>query len=76
MSDSTLPAEITPTEVNRGLGGDATLVLIDVREPAEVQMASIAGALRYVMVAPWPSEVLGGIAMGLLGSIVSWHLFF
>jgi len=39
-------------------------------------LAIICAVLRYVMDAHWPSDVLGGIAMGLLASILSWRYFF
>jgi undecaprenyl-diphosphatase len=39
-------------------------------------LAIICAVLRYVMDAHWPSDVLGGIALGLLASIISWRAFF
>jgi undecaprenyl-diphosphatase len=39
-------------------------------------LAMICAILRYVMDAHWPSDVLAGIAMGLLASILSWRYFF
>ncbi|MDP9174806.1 MAG: phosphatase PAP2 family protein [Planctomycetota bacterium] len=39
-------------------------------------LAIICASLRYVMDAHWPSDVLGGISLGLLASIISWHHFF
>lgn len=42
--NSHLPMETTPVEVNRSLLGGGKIVLVDVREPAEVQAASLAGA--------------------------------
>lgn len=44
MPADTLPMEVTPAEVNRSRLSGAPVVLIDVREPAEVQAASITGA--------------------------------
>lgn len=42
--DVTLPAEITPQEVQRLLASGQKLALVDVREPGEFQLARIAGA--------------------------------
>ncbi len=42
-----MPKEITPHEVKRRLDAGDDLVLIDVRELEEVQVASIAGAQVY-----------------------------
>ena len=39
-----VPLEITPQEVNRRISAGQKLVLIDVREPGEFQLARIAGA--------------------------------
>ncbi|HEX4053641.1 MAG TPA: phosphatase PAP2 family protein [Tepidisphaeraceae bacterium] len=39
-------------------------------------LALLCAGLRYVMDAHWPSDVLGGIALGYLGGIVSWRIFF
>lgn len=39
-----LPYEISPAEVKRKLDAGEPLVLIDVREPFEVQLSCIAGA--------------------------------
>jgi undecaprenyl-diphosphatase len=39
-------------------------------------LALLCAALRYVMDAHWPSDVLGGIALGYLGGIVAWQIFF
>jgi membrane-associated phospholipid phosphatase len=39
-------------------------------------LALLCAGLRYVMDAHWPSDVLGGIALGYLGGIISWHIFF
>jgi rhodanese-related sulfurtransferase len=41
---STPPLEITPQEVKRSRDAGAKVVLIDVREPAEFQLARIQGA--------------------------------
>ena len=41
--------EITPNEVKQKLEGSEPPVLLDVREPAELQMASIEGALHIPM---------------------------
>jgi rhodanese-related sulfurtransferase len=41
--------EITPGEVRRKLDTDQPLVLLDVREPVELQMAHIEGALHIPM---------------------------
>jgi undecaprenyl-diphosphatase len=32
--------------------------------------------LRYLMDAHWPSDVLGGIALGMLAGFISWRIFF
>jgi membrane-associated phospholipid phosphatase len=32
--------------------------------------------LRYLMDAHWPSDVLGGIALGYVAGIISWQIFF
>jgi membrane-associated phospholipid phosphatase len=39
-------------------------------------LALICAGLRYVMDAHWPSDVLGGIALGYLAAILSWRFFF
>jgi rhodanese-related sulfurtransferase len=39
-----LPLEITPQEIHRRLQAGEKLALVDVREPAEFQLARIAGA--------------------------------
>jgi membrane-associated phospholipid phosphatase len=39
-------------------------------------LALLCAGLRYVMDAHWPSDVLGGIALGYLGGIVAWGAFF
>ncbi len=44
MSAVILPVEITPSAVQQRLAGGEKLVLIDVREPGEFQMARIEGA--------------------------------
>ena len=44
MSDTVLPYEITPQEVKRRLEAGERIALIDVREPAEFQLARIEGA--------------------------------
>jgi rhodanese-related sulfurtransferase len=44
MTDTPLPLEITPLEVQGRLQSGEKLALIDVREPAEFQIARIAGA--------------------------------
>jgi len=44
MSETTLPLEITPQEVQRCLEEGERLALIDVREPGEFRLASIGGA--------------------------------
>ena len=44
MPDSALPFEVTPQEVKRRLDSGDHIALLDVREPSEVQQASIAGA--------------------------------
>jgi rhodanese-related sulfurtransferase len=43
LTEPTLPFEITPQEVQRRLKSGETLLLIDVREPAEFQLARIEG---------------------------------
>lgn len=40
----TLPFEISPSAVKQGLTAGESLILIDVREPAEFQLARIEGA--------------------------------
>ena len=42
-----MPKEITPREVKRRLDAGDDLLLIDVREPEEVRVASIEGAQVY-----------------------------
>jgi rhodanese-related sulfurtransferase len=44
VTESQLPLEITPHEVRQRLQSGEKLVLVDVREPAEFQLASIGGA--------------------------------
>lgn len=44
MPETPLPLEITPQEVQRRLQSGEKLALIDVREPAEFQIARMAGA--------------------------------
>jgi rhodanese-related sulfurtransferase len=44
LAESALQHEITPHEIQRRLSAGETLILIDVREPAEFQIAHIAGA--------------------------------
>jgi rhodanese-related sulfurtransferase len=44
MTETALPLEITPQDVQRRLQAGEKLALIDVREPAEFQLASIGGA--------------------------------
>ena len=44
MPEPPLPLEITPHEVQRRLQAGEKLVLIDVREPSEFQLARIGGA--------------------------------
>jgi rhodanese-related sulfurtransferase len=44
VTESQLPLEITPQEVRQRLQSGEKLVLVDVREPAEFQLASIGGA--------------------------------
>ena len=39
-------------------------------------LALLCAVLRYVMDAHWPSDVLGGIAVGYLAGIVAWRVFF
>jgi undecaprenyl-diphosphatase len=39
-------------------------------------LALLCAGLRYVMDAHWPSDVLGGIALGYLGGIIAWRVFF
>jgi undecaprenyl-diphosphatase len=39
-------------------------------------LALICAALRYVMDAHWPSDVIGGIALGYLAGILSCRMFF
>jgi rhodanese-related sulfurtransferase len=44
LSDTPLPLEITPRDVQRRIQAGEKLALIDVREPDEFQLARIAGA--------------------------------
>jgi rhodanese-related sulfurtransferase len=44
MTDTALPLEITPQEIQRRLQAGEKLALIDVREPGEFQLTRIAGA--------------------------------
>jgi len=44
MNEASLPLEISPEEVQRRVRAGEKLALIDVREPAEFQMARIGGA--------------------------------
>jgi rhodanese-related sulfurtransferase len=44
LPETGLPLEITPRDVHRRLQAGEELVLIDVREPSEFQLARIAGA--------------------------------
>jgi membrane-associated phospholipid phosphatase len=39
-------------------------------------LAIVCAVLRYLMDAHWPSDVLGGIALGYAGGIVAWRAFF
>ncbi len=39
-------------------------------------LAMLCAGLRYVMDAHWPSDVLGGIALGYLGGFIAWRVFF
>ncbi|MGD0139875.1 MAG: phosphatase PAP2 family protein [Tepidisphaeraceae bacterium] len=39
-------------------------------------LALICAVLRYLMDAHWPSDVLGGIALGYLAGIIAWRVFF
>jgi membrane-associated phospholipid phosphatase len=39
-------------------------------------LALICAALRYVMDAHWPSDVLAGIALGYAAGLISWRVFF
>jgi membrane-associated phospholipid phosphatase len=38
-------------------------------------LALVCAVLRYVMDAHWPSDVLGGIAVGYLAGIIAWRIF-
>jgi rhodanese-related sulfurtransferase len=44
MTETALPFEITPQEVQRRLQAGEKLALLDVREPGEFQLARIGGA--------------------------------
>ena len=44
MTETALPLEITPGEVQRRLHSGEKLALIDVREPSEFQLARLPGA--------------------------------
>jgi rhodanese-related sulfurtransferase len=44
LSETALPLETTPQEIQRRLQSGEKLALIDVREPVEFQLARIAGA--------------------------------
>jgi membrane-associated phospholipid phosphatase len=39
-------------------------------------LALICGSLRYLMDSHWPSDVLGGIALGYLGGLIACRVFF
>jgi len=39
-------------------------------------LALICAGLRYFMDAHWPSDVFGGIALGILSATISWRVFF
>jgi membrane-associated phospholipid phosphatase len=38
-------------------------------------LALMCAGLRYVMDAHWPSDVLGGIALGYLAGLIAWRVF-
>lgn len=44
-----VPFEVTPGELKRMLDGGEEVVLLDVREPGELQLARIEGALHIPM---------------------------
>jgi undecaprenyl-diphosphatase len=39
-------------------------------------LALVCAGLRYLMDAHWPSDVLGGIALGYAAGMIAWRLFF
>jgi membrane-associated phospholipid phosphatase len=39
-------------------------------------LALVCAGLRYLMDAHWPSDVLGGIALGYAWGIIAWRMFF
>ena len=39
-------------------------------------LALMCAVLRYLMDAHWPSDVLGGIALGYVGGMIAWRIFF
>jgi membrane-associated phospholipid phosphatase len=39
-------------------------------------LALVCAVLRYLMDAHWPSDVLGGIAVGYLAGTIAWRVFF
>jgi membrane-associated phospholipid phosphatase len=39
-------------------------------------LALLCAVLRYLMDAHWPSDVLGGIALGYVGGLIAWRIFF
>ena len=44
MPETALPLETTPQDIQRRIAAGERLLLVDVREPAEFQLASILGA--------------------------------
>ena len=41
--------------------------------PTFWSLAILCAALRYVLDAHWPSDVLGGVAVGFLAARITWH---
>ncbi len=38
-------------------------------------LGAACAVLRYLMDAHWPSDVLGGVALGYAGALLTWHAF-
>jgi len=38
-------------------------------------LAILCAGLRYILDAHWPSDVLGGVALGYVAAVVTWHAF-
>ena len=58
MTETALPLEITPQEIQRRLQAGEKLALIDVREPGEFQLARIEGS-ELIPMRSVPAELRG-----------------